>query len=423
MHRLNTKTMKSSGSPAYKVRQAVLRVFCDPVPPECAILQQLSRGEWRRLLHWMDISGLALYFLDRMTELQSIELIPQEVVARLQQNLRDSNDRTEAMIAESTAIHRSFQKARLSYATLKGFSLWPVSVPKLELRSQLDLDFLMAEKDSSKARRLLEERGYHLRAISGRSWEFKSNESCRYSLKNLYKVMPQRAVELHLESACTASCSLLDRTERLYFHDVYMPVLSPVDLFLGQGLHLYKHVCSEFSRSAHLLEFRRHVANRYHDDVFWREVRDRAARNSRAPAALGVVIQLISKVMGDFAPHALTCWTVDRLPRGARLWIDLYGERCVFGDHPGNKLYLLLEREMGTAGMRVKRPLRQALLPMGLPPPIELAPQDGTLDRRVARYGRQLRFIGFRLRFHTVEGVRYLRESARWRRLLGELSR
>ena len=423
MQRVDIYTKSRSVSSALQRRQAVLRVFCDPVPSECAILQHLSRREWQHLLYWMDIGGLALYFLDRVTELQWIDLIPQDVVARLQQNLLDSNDRTAAMIAESTAIHRSFQKARLSYATLKGFSLWPVSVPKLELRSQLDLDFLMAEKDSSKARRLLEGRGYHLRAISGRSWEFKSNEPSGYSLKDLYKVMPQRSVELHLEPADAGSASLLDRTERLWFHGVFMPLLSPVDLFLGQGLHLYKHICGEFSRAAHLLEFRRHVVKRYHDGPFWQELREIAERDSRTPAALGLVILLISKVMGDFAPDVLTGWTVSRLPEAARLWVDLYGARSVFGDHPGSKLYLLLEREMEAAGVQPKRPLRQVLLPIGLPPAIELATPNETLERRVGRYGRQLRFIWFRLRFHTVEGIRYLRESVRWRRHLNDLAR
>jgi hypothetical protein len=423
MHRLDIKKMGRSVKSAHQIRLAALRVFCDPVPSECAILQHLSRREWQQLLHWMDTSGLALYFLDRTTELRWNKLIPKEVVARLRKNLCDNGDRTEAMIAESTAIHRSFQKARLSYATLKGFSLWPASVPKPELRSQLDLDFLMAEKNSAKARRILEERGYHLRAISGRSWEFKSSEPCRYSLKDLYKVMPQRSVELHLESADAASASLLDRTERLWFHGVFMPVLSPVDLFLGQGLHLYKHVCSEFSRTAHLLEFRRHIAKRYHDEVFWQEVRAAAERNPRAPAALGLVILLISKVMGDFAPDTLTCWTVGRLPHGTRLWVDLYGERSVLGDHPGNKLYLLLEREMEIAGVPAKRPLRRVLLPMRLPPAIAHGAPDETLSMRAKRYGRQIRFICFRLRFHTVEGIRYLREAASWRRRLSDLTR
>ena len=422
MHRVDLSTRSRTVSSALQHRQAVLRIFCDPVPPECAMLQQLSRRQWQRLLHWMDISGLALYFLDRVTELQWDQSIPQQALSRLQQNLLDNTDRTAAMIRESTAIHRSFQKAGLSYATLKGFSLWPSSVPKLELRSQLDLDFLIAEKNSAAARRLLEKRGYHLHAISGRTWEFKSNEPCSYSLKDLYKVMPQRSVELHLESADAGSASLLDRTERLWFHGVFMPLLSPDDLFLGQGLHLYKHVCSEFSRTAHLLEFRRHIAKRYHDEAFRQKLRARAEGNPRSPAALGLVILLISKVMGEFAPKALTCWTVDRLPDAARLWVDLYGRRSVFGDPPGNKLYLLLEREMERAGVQAKRPLRHALLPMGLPQPIAHSAPNETLAMRVKRHGRQIRFIWSRLRFHTVEGIRYLRESARWGRRLSDLT-
>lgn len=423
MSRLDINTTNLSVRSTYHLRQAVLRVFCDPVPPECVILQHLSHREWQRLLHWMDTSGLALYFFDRATELKWKELLPRSVVARLQQNLLDSTDRTAAMIAESNAIHRSFQRAGLSYATLKGFSLWPVSVPKLELRSQLDLDFLMAKENSSEARRILEERGYHLRAISGRSWEFKSNEPCRHSLKDLYKVMPQRSVELHLDRACAGSTSLLDRTERLCFHGVCMPVLSPVDLFLGQGLHLYKHVCSEFSRTAHLLEFRRHITKRFHDEVFWQKLKEIAERDPRASAALGTVILLISKAMGVFAPDTLTSWTVNRLPDGAALWVDLYGQRSVFGGHPGNKLYLLLEREMEPAGVRSKRPSRQALLPMGLPPAIAHGTPDEALSMRARRYARQIRFVWFRLRFHTVEGIRYLRESARWRRRLNNFAR
>jgi hypothetical protein len=42
---------------------------------------------------------------------------------------------------------------------------------------------------------------------------------------------------------------------------------------------------------------------------------------------------------------------------------------------------------------------------------------------RARRYARQIRFVWFRLRFHTVEGIRYLRESARWRRRLNNFAR
>jgi len=158
------------------MHETVLLTFCDPLPKQCSRLLNLSKKEWRKLLDWLDISGLALYFLDRMRELQLCNMLPPGVLTRLKQNLRDNVERTRGMIAESVALQQEFQKACLSYATLKGFSLCPSSVPKPELRHQFDLDFLIAEKNVFEARGILERRGYRLYAISGRSWEFKINE-------------------------------------------------------------------------------------------------------------------------------------------------------------------------------------------------------------------------------------------------------
>jgi Uncharacterised nucleotidyltransferase len=287
-------------------------------------------------------------------------------------------------------------------------------VPRPELRSQLDLDFLVAEESAREARRILENRGYHLRAISGRSWEFKNDEMPGRSLKDLYKDVPYRSVELHIEAIGNRASSLLARAEMRDFRDISGPVLSSADLFLGQGMHAFKHVCSEFSRTAHLIEFRRHVIARGDVPAFWSELRARAEEGPRAAVALGVITLLIAQVMGDFAPASLTSWTVDRLPACAQLWVQIYGKRTVFASFPGTKLYLLLQRELATSGLPTKRSLRQALLPLSLPPLIVHAKPNETLSMRLRRYRSQLHFILFRLRFHTVEGFRYLRESLRW---------
>ena len=400
----------------WSVREAALLIFCEPFPPQCYRLQNLSGKEWRTLLRWLDISGLALYFLDRILELKLADWLPPSVWARLQKNLADNTERTRGMITESIAIQQEFQKAHLSYAKLKGLSLWPSSVPRPELRSQFDLDFLVAEESAPKARRILEQRGYRLYFESGRSWEFKLNEKPGTSLKDLYKALPSHAVELHIESTVSGRSSSLERAERRNLQGCIMPVLSPVDLFLGQGLHAYKHVCSEFSRAAHLLEFRRHVLVRRDDHAFWKELRSITEGNPRASLGLGVVTLLITHVMGDFAPEALTDWTVECLPRSARLWVERYGRRAVFGSNPGTKLYLLLQKELEAAGVPAKRSLQQILLPVRLPPPVIRAFPNETLAVRLGRYRMQLHFILRRLRFHIVEGLRYAWESHRWQR-------
>ena len=401
-------------------REAVLLSFCEPASEKCFCLQDLSNKEWSRLLHWLDVSGLALYFLDRMMELQLGAQLPAEVMARLEQNLQDNQERTRGMIVESVAIQQEFHEADLSYATLKGFSLSPHSVPRQELRHQFDLDFLVAQKSAASARKVLEYRGYRLYAVSGRSWEFKRDDAPGH-IRDLYKNLPCRSVELHIEAEVPGHPLLLERVEIREFHGIDMPVLSPVDLFIGQGLHAYKHICSEFSRTSHLLEFRRHVLSRRGDDFFWKEVRSRVEENSQAGVGLGIVTLLITSLMGDFAPEAFTSWTVGRLPTTARLWVDLYGGLVAFGDAPGSKLYLLLQKELESAGVRQRRSLRQALLPSRLPPPVVRGTSGETLRVRMSRYRLQIYFVLLRLRFHVVEGLRYFRESYRWRQYVSRV--
>jgi Uncharacterised nucleotidyltransferase len=410
----NTNVWRKPLSREQSIREAVLLAFCDPQSAQSLQLLNISSKEWQTLLRWLDIGGLALYFLARIIELQLCDVLPLDVLMRLQQSLTNNTDRTQGMLAESITIQQEFQEARFSYATLKGFSLCPFSAPRLELRHQFDLDFLVAEKDVAEARRILEQRGYRLYAISGRSWEFKINEMPGVSLKDMYKDLPGRSVELHVESSTPCRPSLLERIERRELYGMSMPVLSPVDLFLGQGLHAYKHVCSEFSRTAHLLEFRRHVLARRDDEIFWDELRAVAEEDPKTFLGLGVVTQLISHVMGDFAPEGFTNWTVARLPRATRRWVEMYGCRTVLGSFPGNKLYLLLQRELESAGVPSKRSLRQALLPSRLPPPVTRASADETMSIRIRRYRMQIQLIFSRLRFHIIEGLRYAWESYRW---------
>ena len=294
-------------------------------------------------------------------------------------------------------------------------TLWPHSVPKPELRSQLDLDFLVSEESATEARRILEARGYHLHAVSGRSWEFKTREKHGRSLDSLYKPAICHSAELHIESRVRSKTSLLSRVHPICFRGVLMPVLSPADLFVGQGLHLFKHVCSEFSRTAHWLEFRRHVAACYSDSAFWSSVRSAAQANARAQIALGLVTMLITRVTGVFAPDEFAAWTVGYLPAGARRWVDLYGEQAAFMSFPGNKLYLLLQSELAACGLQADRPRWRALLPTRLPPAILPAAEQESPAARLYRYRMQAWFVLFRLRFHIVQGLSYLRESIRWR--------
>jgi hypothetical protein len=411
----------SKNSHACSNREAAFLSLCHSKPEYLDDLPALSPGEWRKLLHWLDVNGLTLYFAYQLDEIKIQGLLPVAVNQRLQQNLLDNRARIKGLLQESFELQAEFQRADISYAVLKGFSLSPSSVPILELRHQLDLDVLIDESGASKARDILEQAGYRLHAISGKSWEFKKNETPRFSTKDMYKDGFSRTVELHIENVASGRKSLLSRREYRKIEDVTMPVLAPADLFLRQGMHVFKDVCSPFLRASHLLEFYRSVCAHAEDISFWSEVRELGEEDPRAIFGLGVVLQLIESVMDGEVPSTLATWTMLRLPASARRWLILYGRICVYGTPPGTKLYLLLQRELEAAGMTFARP-RAALLPTRLPQVLIPATAGDTMAFRVKRYALQLQFILQRLRFHIVEGLRYAWASYCWRRYRNELA-
>jgi hypothetical protein len=402
----------------------LLQVFNNPPPQEYSALHDLSPRQWRRLLRWLDLSGLALYFFDRIVALRLADFIPAPVFESLEQRLIQNTQRTRSMLAESVAIQREFQRAGLRYAVLKGLSLWPNSVPNPELRLQFDLDYLVDDEDMQQARDILVRSGYRPSTSIERCSKFVRNERLGLTLKDVYRDIGSWTVELHDVPGGSGQASPLLRLEWRELCGLSMPVLSPVDVFLRQGLHAYKDVCSQFFRLALLIEFYRHVLFRRDDDAFWKTLHREAHGSHQAALKLGVVTLLITQVMGEFAPEALTHWTVDQLPRPARLWVATYGRHIVLGSFPGSKLYRLLKRELDAEGSPTKHSVRQSPAP-SCPPALmvgDLPTETFSLRLirfvRLIRYRMQLDLIPSRVRFYSVESLRLAWETRRWRSMM-----
>ena len=272
-------------------------------------------------------------------------------------------------------------------------------------------------------RQVLTDMGYCLSAANRGTWEFKAGSSEVAAIKDLYKVKPQRSVELHLVDTAGDALPLRTSTwsgqlQRAVVRPVLgvpMPTLSPADQFLNQALHLFGHIRSEFTRTSWGLEFARHLRSRGNDAAFWREVEELAAEAPEATTALGVTILLVEQVFGPAAPDALRRWTVDQLPAPVARWARMYGRRVMMADFPGNKLYLLLENELGPRRSDARQAALKRLLPLRLPPMITRGEAGEQLSTRLRRYMAQTRFVLFRLRFHVVQGARYCLEFLRWR--------
>jgi hypothetical protein len=408
-------------------KEAVIAVFCGSDDAATLHLSAFEERDWQKGLFWLDASGLTLYLIDRLSTLGRKDILPSSIRARLQQNLVDNKQRSDALFSEMVAINRDFHQASIVFTNLKGITLSPESVPDPALRCQLDLDFLVAADHATAARHVLENMGYMLDAVSGDTWEFKTSASGIPNLKTLYKLKPQRSAELHLlhrhQKLDIEQDTQLDRRVHCSFNGESLSTLSPIDLFQNQAHHLFKHICSAFTRVSWILEYRCHVLSRYNDAVFWETLHRNSKNDPQTTFAIGVVTLVATEIFGDFAPSNLGKWTIDQMASPVRLWIKTYSRRAMLADFPGTKLYLFLQSELSSENSREKVVLRKHLLPFRSPRMISHSERGERLIPKLGRYHLQLKFFIFRLRFHLIEGIRYMLELPRWRwRMTGLIS-
>jgi len=406
-----------------RLKETVVASFCEPAREVAARLREFSASDWQKIQFWLDASGIALYLLDRLATLKLQHLLPEPVLMRLQENLRSNRDRTNALFEEAVAINHALQQKGIQFALLKGATLTPDSVPDSTLRTQWDLDFLVAEKDAADTLQVLRDFEYSLFAISGMTWELKAGTSGLPDIADIYKVRPYRSLEVHLlptqhDGTGNRQQDQLTRARMRTIRGETLCSLSPADLFMQQALHLFKHICGEYTRASWVLEYWRHVSARYSDKAFWREVKSLADDEPLADVAIGAVTLLTTHLFGEFAPFELTDWSMNRLPSAIRLWVETYGCRAVMSEFPGSKLYLLLRQQLHAQQKSNRGHLRGLIFPAHLPPKITHGKTNKGLLSRLMQYRAQANFIFVRLRFHVVEGLRYSVESPRWQRRL-----
>jgi hypothetical protein len=316
----------------------------DTLLPAAHTLASASPAQWARGLRWLDESGLALYFLERLTTAGLTHILPADVRCRLSRNLADNRAQSADLLDEFVSINQVFQPLRLRYATLKGFSLIPDYSPDPALRCQFDFDFLVDRTAANSFADALHALGYRTVQSGKSAWEFKKHTARVASVRDLYK--------------------------------------------------------RNFVR-----------AHREHESL-WKEVRALAGNRSDVAIAIAATTVFATMAFGDFSPPALTEWTARALPVPVRRWCEKYGRTLLLANFPGTKLYLLLQRELMN-DQEWRRLRRARLLPIHKAPQVTHQPGNG---RKLLDLD-QLRFFAFRLRFHLIEGIRYLIEAAQWKRV------
>jgi hypothetical protein len=409
-----------------QLAEAVIATFHEAsIETHCERLSHFSYGEWRKTYSWLDASGLALYFLDRLRKLQLETAIPQRVLRRLEGNSQDNQGKVTQVFEEFVRINLEFQAAGLSYVNLKGFTLVPDVCPDPVLRVQLDVDFLVACSDVSSCHKILEKLDYQLAGSSNTVREFKAGGARLPSVRDLYKAKPQRSVEIHIadpESDKVLLQNAGSSPQKIQGWDGFdFPTLPNCDKFLELALHLLKHLKSEWTRASWVLEYANFINFHSREKGLWLDVQKRARPNPEISLAVGVATLLADRTFDvPYIPDVLTQIVRD-LPPLVRLWVERYRDNVLFASFPGTKLYLLLEQvlfsDMNAKGY-VKR---QKLLPLHRPPRVVLRGEDEKLSLKMKQLRSEIGYFFFRLWFHTKQGFSYMVEAPRWKKSVASL--
>src|ERR1700692_2223309 len=103
-----------------RLRETILASFWEPAPMLRTRLAEFSLRDWRSTLYWLDVSGLALYFLDRINQLGLEGCLPSIILDRLRDNLRENSERAISLFGDAASLSLKFKRRKIKFALLKG---------------------------------------------------------------------------------------------------------------------------------------------------------------------------------------------------------------------------------------------------------------------------------------------------------------
>jgi len=327
----------------------------EPCLARIETLPDAESRKGRRLLRWLDESGLALCFwrqLENFGAARRIAIDWQDALgARATQNLR----RTEEMKKEFRRLRRGFGECGVRAVAMKGFTLVPDFCEEAHLRHQVDFDFLVEPEAVAKAAVVLCACGYSARQV-------KSNgETCFTTplrhipshRDNLYEVQRQRQVDLHVGiweesewTSITAPSDGVKHAEVHVFEGEKGLELSLEDKFLLHVLHAYRHSLRSWVRLSWILEICRFLDFHRDEEALWNRITGRAGDSRAMKRAFAFVLGLAGRVFHAPLPRPMRAWMSEAMSVRLEVWLGNFGLGWALSDWPGSLNNVLVASEL-----------------------------------------------------------------------------
>jgi hypothetical protein len=389
-------------------------------------LSGLGPRDWRRAITWLDHSGLALYFLQKVYASRVTSCLPSDILAQLEERRSNNERRIQTLKQRFALINRHFDDAGVRYAVLKGFSLTPEYCAAPCYRTQSDLDYVVAKESIEAAQCVLRESGYVLKKAKGDELSFwipaaePDRPTQQYSpngpwMVELHLSMWDQGlfgIPLRLPEWCTEDLRM-DEWEGLRF-----PCLPRRLAFVAQILHAFKHVLDGWVRPSWLFEISYFLCQQSSDPTFWGEV-DVLVRNEPLLADFVAFISCLAGILFEPPPSPTISAYRNHLPFAAELWLRNYGREWLFEKLPRyelsvfspSKLALFL-REQYTADSHAA-PRTRSLLPWRRVKHLLERRGPGVTAGRAIVY--KVHWLMVHVIYHLGATLRYAWELPKWR--------